>query len=67
MRIFLAVPRCLNPKQTYREYPLGAGLVATSLVRLGHEVLLHDQAVEATDDDQLLRRIEQFDPQVVGW
>ena len=33
MKVFLIVPKCANPKQTYREYPLGVGLIATALQR----------------------------------
>ena len=31
MRVLFAVPRSCNPKQTYREYPLGVGFLGTLL------------------------------------
>jgi len=33
MKTFFICPKSLNPKQTYREYPLGAGYLATSTMR----------------------------------
>jgi radical SAM superfamily enzyme YgiQ (UPF0313 family) len=67
MKAFLIVPRCLNPKQTYREYPLGVGLVATALRQRGHEVVVHDQAAEGTDDDALFGALRRFGPDVAGF
>ena len=67
MKILLIVPRSLNPKQTYREYPLGAGILATALGRQGHEVLLYDQGVEGGDDEQVRERVREFGPGVVGF
>jgi radical SAM superfamily enzyme YgiQ (UPF0313 family) len=67
MKVFLVVPRCLSPKQTYREYPLGVGLVATALRRRGHQVVVHDQAAEGTDDDSLFDRLGRFQPDVAGF
>jgi radical SAM superfamily enzyme YgiQ (UPF0313 family) len=67
MRVFLLVPRCLNPKQTYREYPLGVGLIATALRRRGHEVALYDQPAEGADDGPLWAKMRGFAPDVVGF
>jgi radical SAM superfamily enzyme YgiQ (UPF0313 family) len=67
MRVCLIVPQCLSPKQTYREYPLGVGLIATALRRGGHEVAIYDQAAEGGDDDALLARLGQFAPDVAGF
>jgi radical SAM superfamily enzyme YgiQ (UPF0313 family) len=66
MKICLLVPRSLNPKQTYREYPLGAGLVATALAQQGHDVFLYDQVAEGPDDEAFFARLRQFQPEVVG-
>ena len=38
MKAVLIVARCECPKQTYREYPLGVGMIATSMRRDGHDV-----------------------------
>ncbi len=67
MKFFLIVSRCLNPKQTYREYPLGAGMIATSMRRLGHEVVLHDQTAEGTDDDQVVDLVRDSACDVAGF
>jgi anaerobic magnesium-protoporphyrin IX monomethyl ester cyclase len=67
MRVFLIAPRCLNPKQTYREYPLGVGLVATALGERGHAVAVYDQQAEGGDDDLLFHRLRQFAPDVAGF
>ena len=66
MKVFLIVPGCANPKQTYREYPLGVGLLATALRRQDCEVAIHDQNVEGQDDDLLWDRIRRFSPEIVG-
>ena len=67
MNVFLIVPRSLSPKQTYREYPLGAGLVATSLRRAGGNAIVYDQSAEGPDEGPLWARLEAFQPDVVGF
>ena len=67
MKVFLVVPRCLNPKQTYQEYPLGVGLIATALRQQGTQVVIYDQSVEGPDDDLLMSRLAEFGPEVVGF
>lgn len=67
MKVFLVVPRCWSPKHTYREYPLGVGLIATALRRQGHDVAVYDQNVEGGDDELLLARLAAFDARVVGF
>ncbi|MGA2032725.1 MAG: radical SAM protein [Thermoguttaceae bacterium] len=66
MNVFLLLPRSLNPKQTYREYPLGVGLIATALRRQGHEVAVFDQSAEGADDERLLARLRDFCADLVG-
>ena len=66
MKIFLIVPGCADPKQTYREYPLGAGLIATALRQQGCDVAIYDQNVEGPDDDLLWDRAGRFSPDIVG-
>ena len=66
MRIFLVMPRTLNPKQTYREYPLGLGYLGTLLAQAGHDVTIHDQLVEGTDTVGLVAAAEAYGPDVVG-
>ena len=67
MKVFLVVPRALSPRQTYFEYPLGVGLIATALRRRGHEVAIYDQNAEGSDEDALFGRLRQFRPQVAGF
>ncbi len=67
MNVFLIVPRSLSPKQTYREYPLGVGLIATSLRRAGCNATVYDQSAEGPDDELLWARLAQFQPDVVGF
>ena len=67
MNVFLIVPRSLSPKQTYREYPLGAGLIATSLRRAGCNATVYDQSAEGLDEGPLWARLAEFQPDVVGF
>ncbi len=67
MKVFLVLPGCLNPKQTYREYPLGLGLIATALRPLGCEVVVFDQNAEGADDQRLLARLGDFALRVAGF
>ncbi len=67
MNVLLVVPRTLSPKQTYREYPLGAGLIATSLRRAGCHTIVYDQSAEGSDDESLWARLAEFQPDVVGF
>jgi radical SAM superfamily enzyme YgiQ (UPF0313 family) len=67
MKVFLILPGCLNPKQTYREYPLGLGLIAAALRPLGCEVVVFDQNAEGADDQRLLARLRDFAPRVAGF
>jgi radical SAM superfamily enzyme YgiQ (UPF0313 family) len=67
MKIFLMVPGCSNPKQAYREYPLGVGLIATVLRQRGFEVLLYDQDAEGPEDEAPLTRLRAFAPDLVGF
>jgi anaerobic magnesium-protoporphyrin IX monomethyl ester cyclase len=67
MKVLFAVPRSHNPKQMYREYPLGVGYLGTILTQQGHEVSVFDQNVEGQDDADLLRQVVEFQPAVVGF
>jgi len=67
MKILFAVPRSYNPKQMYREYPLGVGYLGTILKQLGHEVRIFDQNAEGTTDAALLNLVAEFQPSAVGF
>lgn len=67
MKVLFAVPRSHNPKQMYREYPLGVGFLGTVLKQHGHEVRVFDQNVEGLDDEGLLAQVAEFEPQAVGF
>jgi anaerobic magnesium-protoporphyrin IX monomethyl ester cyclase len=67
MRILLAAPRSYNPKQMYREYPLGIGYLGTLLKQHGHEVRVFDQNVEGLEDDGLWQLVAEFQPDMAGF
>jgi radical SAM superfamily enzyme YgiQ (UPF0313 family) len=67
MKILFAVPRSYNPKQMYREYPLGVGYLGTILMQQGHEIRIFDQNAEAVPDAELLTRVSEFQPDIVGF
>lgn len=67
MRILFAVPRSHNPKQMYREYPLGVGFLGTLLKQQGHQVRIFDQNVEGMEDSLLLELVARFQPALVGF
>jgi radical SAM superfamily enzyme YgiQ (UPF0313 family) len=67
MKVLFAVPRSYNPKQMYREYPLGVGFLGTILKQQGHEVHIFDQNAEGANDDLLLNEVAAFQPAVVGF
>lgn len=67
MKILFAVPRSYNPKQMYREYPLGVGFLGTILKQQGHEVRIFDQNAEGAPDAALLSQVAEFQPAAVGF
>jgi len=67
MKVLFAVPRSYNPKQMYREYPLGAGFLGTILKQSGHEVRIFDQNAESVTDAFLLREVAEFQPGLIGF
>jgi radical SAM superfamily enzyme YgiQ (UPF0313 family) len=66
-RILFVVPRSFNPKQMYREYPLGVGFIGTVLKEHGYEVAIFDQNAEGQDDELLWQTVRTFAPEVVGF
>jgi radical SAM superfamily enzyme YgiQ (UPF0313 family) len=67
MRVLLAVPRCHNPKQTYREYPLGVGFVGTILKRHGHDVRIVDGNVQPMDEASFVDAVAKYQPDAIGF
>ena len=67
MKVLFAVPRSYNPKQMYREYPLGVGFLGTVLKQQGHEVRIFDQNAEGVADTGLFNVVAEFQPAVVGF
>jgi len=67
MKVLFVAPRSFNPKQMYREYPLGVGFLGTILSGRGHEVRVFDQNVEGLDDRLLFEEIAAFQPDVAGF
>ena len=67
MRVLFIAPRSYNPKQMYREYPLGIGFLGTLLKQRGHEVRIFDHNVEGLEDAGLFRLVEEFQPELAGF
>ena len=67
MRVLFIAPRSYNPKQMYREYPLGVGFLGTILRQHGHEVRVYDQNVEGLEDDGLWQLVAGFQPHIAGF
>jgi radical SAM superfamily enzyme YgiQ (UPF0313 family) len=67
MRVLFVAPRSHNPKQTYREYPLGVGFLGTLLKQHGHEVRVFDQNVEGLEDEGLWQQVAEFQPDIAGF
>lgn len=67
MRVLFVAPRSYNPKQMYREYPLGIGFLGTRLKQNGHEVRIFDQNVEGLEDEGLFQLVEEFQPDIAGF
>jgi anaerobic magnesium-protoporphyrin IX monomethyl ester cyclase len=67
MRILFVAPRSYNPKQMYREYPLGVGYLGTMLKQQGHEVRVFDQNVEGLEDTGLWELVAEFQPDIAGF
>lgn len=67
MKIALIVPKSLNPKQMYKEYPLGVGYIGTVLKEKGNTIKLYDQNVEFQNIEDLIEDIKKFTPNLIGF
>ena len=67
MRVAIVVPRSLNKKQLYKEYPLGAGYIGTILHNMGNEVRIYDQNIELFDNLDLVYEIKRYNPDIIGF
>src|SRR5208283_698620 len=67
MRVLFIAPRSYNPKQMYREYPLGVGFLGTLLKQHGHEVRVFDQNIEGLEDEGLWQLVAGFQPDIAGF
>jgi radical SAM superfamily enzyme YgiQ (UPF0313 family) len=67
MRILFIAARSYNPKQMYREYPLGVGFLGTLLQQGGHEVRVFDQNVEGLEEEGLWQLVAEFRPDIAGF
>jgi radical SAM superfamily enzyme YgiQ (UPF0313 family) len=67
MKILFIAPRSFNPKQMYREYPLGIGYLGTLLQQNGHDVRVFDQNVEGLEDNGLWELVAAFQPDIAGF
>ena len=67
MKILFVVPRSLNTKQMYKEYPLGVGILATLCRQNGHETLIYDGNVEDSEGESVECWTERFQPDVISY
>ncbi|MFI3210188.1 MAG: radical SAM protein [Peptostreptococcaceae bacterium] len=67
MKVAIVIPKSYNPKQVYKEYPLGAGYIATILQENNYEVKLYDQSVQFNDNQELVNELIEFNPDVIGF
>lgn len=67
MKIMFIVPRSLNPKQTYGEYPMGAGYICTYLKKLGFSIKIIDQAAEKISDAAIPDVIMNYGADIVAY
>lgn len=67
MKIAIVVPKSANPKQIYKEYPLGAGYIGTILKHYDHQVRLIDQNIELSDNLDLVQEILRYEPDLIGF
>jgi radical SAM superfamily enzyme YgiQ (UPF0313 family) len=67
MRVLFAAARSYNPKQMYREYPLGVGFLGTILQQNGHTVRIFDQNVEGIEDSRFFETVAEFQPRLIGF
>jgi len=67
MKVLFIIPRSLNPKQMYKEYPLGVGLIGTSLKNRGVQVSIFDQNVEGGNEQDVLNLVRKFVPDIIGF
>ncbi|MDR2730330.1 MAG: B12-binding domain-containing radical SAM protein [Treponema sp.] len=49
--------------RVYREYPLGAGMLATIVQNAGYKVKLYDMAVE---ENSVIEIVSEFEPDIIG-
>ena len=65
--ILFVVPRSLNPKQMYLEYPLGVGILGTILQNEGYNVKIYDGNAEDLDLMNYLLENSNFKPDIIGF
>jgi len=65
--ILFVVPRSLNPKQMYLEYPLGVGVLGTILQNENYNVKIYDGNAEEFELIQYLKQFDDFIPDVIGF
>ena len=65
--ILFIVPRSLNPKQMYLEYPLGVGILGTILVNKNFNVKIYDGNAEEFELMKFLEQYQNFIPDIIGF
>ena len=67
MKILFIVPTSLNPKQMYLEYPMGVGYICTYLRKIGFETKIVDQHAEHASDEDIVKFVEDFSPDIIAF
>ena len=67
MNIFFIIPKSLNPKQIYKEYPLGVGYIAANLIKSNFNVYIYDQNVEEGTEKDIVSLINIKKPDVIAF
>lgn len=65
--ILFVVPRSLNPKQMYLEYPLGVGILGTILENKNYNVRIYDGNAEDFELMEYLSQNNSFKPDIIGF
>lgn len=65
MKIVLIQPKVKNPGNNF--LPLGLGYIAAYLIEHGHEAKIFDLEVQKFSDQELIKEIDEFQPDAVGF
>lgn len=67
MKVLLVVPPRISKRVVHIVQPIGLGYLATSLLRAGIECSILDCVKETIGADELMRHVDELNPDVVGF